>query len=56
MTRFSFIFGIFLLALSAAAIFVDHQGLALRFTTYAFCVLVIGCILYIRKEIKNEKK
>lgn len=52
----SFSLGIIILISSALAIAIDHQGLALRLTTYAFGVICVGLVSYIRELTQNEKK
>ncbi len=53
-SRFSFLLGVIILIVSSGTILLDHQGFALRLTTYAFGFLLIGCVSYIR-EIKQHE-
>jgi hypothetical protein len=48
--------GILILVLSACGIVLDHQGIALRLTTYAFGIICVGWFSYMRDLIQNEKK
>jgi hypothetical protein len=51
----SFVFGLFILIISSAGMLTNHQGFALRLTTYAFGFLFVGFISYIRQLKQNEK-
>ncbi len=55
-SRVSIIIGVMALCGSALTMITNHQGYALRLTTYAFGFFMIGFVSYVLELKRDEKK